>query len=137
MKNVSLDKPSAVLDQIIPDNPNAPYDMKHVIREIVDNGEMFEIHKDFASNIICGFARIEGRTVGMVANQPLVLAGCLDINASRKAARFVRFCDAFNIPIVTLVDVPGFMPGYLKRLVELYLKVQNYYSPMQRPLCQK
>ena len=106
-----LDKPSAVLDQIIPDNPNAPYDMKHVIREIVDNGEMFEIHKDFASNIICGFARIEGRTVGMVANQPLVLAGCLDINASRKAARFVRFCDAFNIPIVTLVDVPGFMPG--------------------------
>ena len=106
-----LDRASAVLDQIIPDNPNTPYDMKHVIAEIVDDGEMFEIHKDFASNIICGFARIEGRSVGIVANQPLVLAGCLDINASRKAARFVRFCDAFNIPLVTLVDVPGFMPG--------------------------
>ena len=100
-----------MLDQIIPDNPNTPYDIKHVIAEIVDDGEMFEIHKDFASNIICGFARIEGRSVGIVANQPLVLAGCLDINASRKAARFVRFCDAFNIPLVTLVDVPGFMPG--------------------------
>ena len=106
-----LDKPSAVLDQIIPDNPNAPYDMKLIIREIVDDGALFEIHKDFAANIICGFARIDGRTVGVVANQPLVLAGCLDINASRKAARFVRFCDAFNIPLVTLVDVPGFMPG--------------------------
>ena len=106
-----LDRPSLVLDQIIPDNPNAPYDMKLIIQEIVDNGEMFEIHKDFAANVICAFARIEGRTVGIVANQPLVLAGCLDINASRKAARFVRFCDAFEIPIVTLVDVPGFMPG--------------------------
>ena len=106
-----LDRPSLVLDQIIPDNPNAPYDMKLIIQEIVDNGEMFEIHKDFAANVICAFARIEGRTVGVVANQPLVLAGCLDINASRKAARFVRFCDAFEIPIVTLVDVPGFMPG--------------------------
>jgi len=109
--NDPLDRPSVVLDQIIPDNPNAPYDMKLIIQEIVDNGEMFEIHKDFAANVICGFARIEGRTVGIVANQPLVLAGCLDINASRKAARFVRFCDAFEIPIVTLVDVPGFMPG--------------------------
>lgn len=109
--NDPLDRPSVVLDQIIPDNPNAPYDMKLIIQEIVDNGEMFEIHRDFAANVICGFARIEGRTVGIVANQPLVLAGCLDINASRKAARFVRFCDAFEIPIVTLVDVPGFMPG--------------------------
>ena len=106
-----LDRASQVLDQIIPENPNEPYDMKLIINEIVDNGEMFEIHKDFASNIICGFARIEGRTVGVVANQPLVLAGCLDINASRKAARFVRFCDAFEIPLVTLVDVPGFIPG--------------------------
>lgn len=106
-----LDRPSLVLDQIIPDNPNAPYDMKLIIQEIVDNGEMFEIHTNFAANVICAFARIEGRTVGVVANQPLVLAGCLDINASRKAARFVRFCDAFEIPIVTLVDVPGFMPG--------------------------
>ena len=106
-----LERASAVLDQIIPDNPNTPYDMKQVIAQIVDDGALFEIHKDFASNIICGFARIEGRTVGVVANQPLVLAGCLDINASRKSARFVRFCDAFNIPLLTLVDVPGFMPG--------------------------
>jgi len=105
------DRPSAVLDGIIPDNPNMPYDMRAVITEIVDEGDIFEIHRDFAANIICCFARIEGRTVGIVANQPLVLAGCLDINASRKAARFVRFCDAFNIPLVTLVDVPGFMPG--------------------------
>ena len=105
------DRPSPALDQIIPDNPNMPYDMKQVIAEIVDEQDYFEIHSQFAANIICCFARIDGRPVGIVANQPLVLAGCLDINASRKAARFVRFCDAFNIPIVTLVDVPGFMPG--------------------------
>jgi len=105
------DRPSPALDQIIPDNPNMPYDMKQVIAEIVDEQDYFEIHSQFAANIICCLARIDGRPVGIVANQPLVLAGCLDINASRKAARFVRFCDAFNIPIVTLVDVPGFMPG--------------------------
>ena len=107
----SVDRPSAVLDGIIPDNPNMPYDMKKVVGEIVDEGDIFEIHENFASNIICCFGRIDGQSVGIVANQPLVLAGCLDINASRKAARFVRFCDAFNIPLVTLVDVPGFMPG--------------------------
>tara|TARA_B100000963_G_scaffold64327_1_gene52277 strand:+ start:2556 stop:4088 length:1533 start_codon:yes stop_codon:yes gene_type:complete len=106
-----VNRPSAVLDGIIPDNPNMPYDMKKVVREIVDEGDIFEIHENFASNIICCFGRIDGQSVGIVANQPLVLAGCLDINASRKAARFVRFCDAFNIPLVTLVDVPGFMPG--------------------------
>ena len=105
------DRPSPALDQIIPDNPNMPYDMKQVIAEIVDEQDYFEIHSQFAANIICCLARIDGRPAGIVANQPLVLAGCLDINASRKAARFVRFCDAFNIPIVTLVDVPGFMPG--------------------------
>ena len=105
------DRSSPALDQIIPDNPNMPYDMKQVIAEIVDEQDYFEIHSQFAANIICCLARIDGRPVGIVANQPLVLAGCLDINASRKAARFVRFCDAFNIPIVTLVDVPGFMPG--------------------------
>ena len=105
------DRPSLALDQIIPENPNMPYDMKAVISEIVDDGDFFEIHSNFAANIICCLARIEGRTVGIVANQPLVLAGCLDISASRKSARFVRFCDAFNIPVVTLVDVPGFMPG--------------------------
>ncbi|MEK9899483.1 MAG: acyl-CoA carboxylase subunit beta, partial [Rhodospirillaceae bacterium] len=106
-----IDRPSAVLDQIIPANANMPYDMRQVVLQIVDNGEFFEIHTNYAANIIVGFGRIDGRTVGIVGNQPMVLAGCLDINASRKAARFVRFCDAFNIPLVTLVDVPGFMPG--------------------------
>jgi propionyl-CoA carboxylase beta chain len=106
-----IDRPSAVLDAIIPDNANTPYDMRQVVLQIADNGEFFQIHQNFAANIIVGFARIDGKTVGIVGNQPMVLAGCLDINASRKAARFVRFCDAFNIPLVTLVDVPGFMPG--------------------------
>ncbi|MBO5596081.1 MAG: acyl-CoA carboxylase subunit beta [Bacteroidales bacterium] len=99
------------LNAIIPDNPNKAYDMYGVIGAIVDDGQFFEIHKDFAKNIIVGFARFNGRSVGIVANQPKVLAGVLDINASRKAARFVRFCDAFNIPLVTLVDVPGFLCG--------------------------
>ncbi len=99
------------LDTLVPDNPNQPYDMKELILKIADEGDFFEIQKDFAGNIICGFIRLEGQTVGVVANQPMVLAGCLDIDASRKAARFVRFCDAFEIPILTLVDVPGFLPG--------------------------
>ena len=99
------------LNAIVPDNPNKAYDMYAVIRSIVDDGDFFEVHKDFAKNIIVGFAHMNGRSVGVVANQPAVLAGVLDINASRKAARFVRFCDAFNIPLVTLVDVPGFLPG--------------------------
>ncbi len=99
------------LDTLIPDNPNQPYDMKELILKVADEGDFFEIQKDFAANIITGFLRIEGQTVGVVANQPLVLAGCLDIDSSRKAARFVRFCDAFEIPILTFVDVPGFLPG--------------------------
>ncbi|MDR2125639.1 MAG: acyl-CoA carboxylase subunit beta [Prevotellaceae bacterium] len=99
------------LNDIIPDNPNKPYDMYEVIGAIVDNGEFLDVQKNFAANIITGFARFNGISVGIVANQPKVLAGVLDINASRKGARFVRFCDAFNIPIVTLVDVPGFLPG--------------------------
>ncbi len=99
------------LNDIIPDNANKPYDMYEVIGGIVDNGEFLEVHRDYAANIIVGFARFNGISVGIVANQPKVLAGVLDCNASRKAARFVRFCDAFNIPIVTLVDVPGFLPG--------------------------
>ena len=99
------------LNEIIPDNPNKAYDMYKVIGSVVDDGEFLEIHKDFAKNIIVGFAHMGGRSVGVVANQPAVLAGVLDINASRKAARFVRFCDAFNIPLVTLVDVPGFLCG--------------------------
>ncbi len=99
------------LDTLIPENANQPYDMHEVIRKMVDEGDFFEVQPAHAGNIICGFGRMEGATVGVVANQPMVLAGCLDINASKKAARFVRYCDAFNIPIVTLVDVPGFLPG--------------------------
>jgi len=99
------------LEQIIPDNPGKPYDVKDVIRRVVDNGEFFEVHELYAQNIVVGFARLDGYPVGVVANQPAVLAGVLDIDASIKAARFVRFCDAFNIPILTFVDVPGFLPG--------------------------
>jgi len=99
------------LDTLIPDNPNKPYDMKELIHKIADEGDFFEIMPDYAQNIIVGFGRMNGQSVGFVANQPMVLAGCLDIDSSIKAARFVRFCDAFNIPLVTLVDVPGFMPG--------------------------
>ncbi|KAG1647382.1 Propionyl-CoA carboxylase beta chain [Nymphon striatum] len=99
------------LDTLVPENPNQPYDMHEVISKIADEGDFFEIQKDHAGNILCGFIRLNGETVGVVANQPMVLAGCLDIDASKKSGRFVRFCDAFNIPILTLVDVPGFLPG--------------------------
>ncbi len=104
------------LDTLIPDNPNQPYDMKELVTKVADEGDFFEIQRDFAANIVTGFIRVEGQTVGVVANQPMVLAGCLDIDASRKAARFVRFCDAFEIPILTLVDVPGFLPGVSQEL---------------------
>jgi acetyl-CoA carboxylase carboxyltransferase component len=99
------------LDTIIPENPNKPYDVKDVIAKIVDDGLFFEIHEQYAQNMVVGFARLGGHSIGIIANQPMVLAGVLDIQASIKAARFIRFCDAFNIPIVTLVDVPGYMPG--------------------------
>ena len=99
------------LNDLIPDNPNQPYNMHEVIEEIVDEDSFFEVHKNFAENIIVGFARIAGRSIGIVANQPAVLAGVLDINASTKGARFVRFCDCFNIPLLVLEDVPGFLPG--------------------------
>ena len=99
------------LDTLVPANPNTPYDMKELIQKVADEGDFFEIGKDFGKNILTGFGRMEGTTVGFVANQPMALAGVLDIDSSRKAARFVRFCDCFNIPIVTFVDVPGFMPG--------------------------
>jgi propionyl-CoA carboxylase beta chain len=105
------DREEMSLDTLIPDNPNKPYDMKELIGKVVDDGSFFELQPEFAKNIIIGFGRMEGSTVGFVANQPMVLAGCLDIDSSKKAARFVRFCDAFNIPIVTFVDVPGFLPG--------------------------
>ena len=99
------------LDTLIPDNANQPYDIKELVLKLADEADFFEIQRDHAANVVTGFIRIEGQTVGVVANQPMVLAGCLDIDASRKAARFVRFCDAFEIPLLTLVDVPGFMPG--------------------------
>lgn len=99
------------LNDIIPENPNQPYDMKEVVNTLVDEGSFFEVHANFAENIVVGFARLAGRSIGIVGNQPAVLAGVLDINASRKAARFVRFCDAFNIPLLVLEDVPGFLPG--------------------------
>ncbi|MCK0510460.1 acyl-CoA carboxylase subunit beta [Aromatoleum buckelii] len=105
------DRMDESLDTLVPANANQPYDMKELIAKIVDEGDFFELQPDYAKNILIGFGRMEGQTVGIVANQPLVLAGCLDIKSSIKAARFVRFCDAFNIPVVTFVDVPGFMPG--------------------------
>jgi len=106
-----IDRLDDTLNEIIPDNPNKPYNVKDVIHAIVDQSEFLEVHRNYAQNIVVGFARFNGTSVGIVANQPNYLAGVLDINASRKAARFVRFCDAFNIPLVTLVDVPGFLPG--------------------------
>jgi len=105
------DRAEPSLDTLVPPSANQPYDMHELIRKTLDDGEFFELQPAHAANILTGFGRIEGRTVGVVANQPMVLAGCLDIDSSRKAARFVRFCDCFNIPIVTFVDVPGFLPG--------------------------
>jgi propionyl-CoA carboxylase beta chain len=106
-----VDRADAELDMLVPVEPNIPYDMKELIRRVVDDGDFFEVHEHFAMNIVVGFARMDGRPVGIVANQPAVLAGCLDIDSSVKGARFVRFCDAFNIPILTFEDVPGFLPG--------------------------
>ena len=103
------DEPS--LDTLVPASPNKPYDMKELIGKVIDDGDFFELQPTYAGNILIGFARMEGATIGIVANQPMVLAGCLDIDSARKGARFVRFCDCFNIPIVTFVDVPGFLPG--------------------------
>jgi propionyl-CoA carboxylase beta chain len=110
------DRRDDALLELIPENPNKPYDMHEVVRRIVDDGEFYEVHRDYAQNIICGFAHLGGFSVGVVANQPAVLAGVLDIAASLKGARFIRFCDAFNIPIVTFEDVPGFLPGTAQEL---------------------
>ena len=105
------DRPEPSLDSLVPSNPNKPYDMKELITKVVDEEDFFERQPNFAGNILIGMARMHGQVVGIVANQPMVLAGCLDIDSSKKAARFVRFCDCFNIPILTFVDVPGFLPG--------------------------
>ena len=101
----------AALDSIVPAESNMPYDIKDVIHRVVDDGEFFEVHEHWAKNLVVGFARMDGRSIGIVGNQPAFLAGVLDINSSTKGARFVRFCDAFNIPILTFEDVPGFLPG--------------------------
>jgi propionyl-CoA carboxylase beta chain len=136
----SFDDPErgdASLDTLIPDNPNKPYDMKELILKVVDEGDFFEIQEAYAKNIVTGFARIEGRSIGVVANQPMVLAGVLDSDASRKAARFVRFCDAFSIPIVTFVDVPGFLPGIAQEyggLIKHGAKLLYAYSEATVPL---
>jgi propionyl-CoA carboxylase beta chain len=136
----SFDDPSRTdesLDTLIPENPNKPYDMKELILKVVDEGDFFEIQEAYARNMITGFGRIEGRTVGFVANQPMVLAGVLDSDASRKAARFVRFCDAFNIPIVTFEDVPGFLPGTAQEyggLIKHGAKLLFAYSEATVPL---
>jgi propionyl-CoA carboxylase beta chain len=125
------------LDSLVPDNPNRPYDIKELIAKMVDEGDFFELQEHFAKNIVTSFARMEGRTVGIVANQPMVLAGVLDADASRKAARFVRFCDAFEIPIVTLVDVPGFLPGTAQEyggLIKHGAKLLFAYSQATVPL---
>ncbi len=106
------------LNEIVPTNPNKPYDMKEIIQLLADNGELFEIQQHYAQNIITGYIRLNGKTVGVVANQPRILAGCLDINASDKAARFIRTCDAFNIPLLNLVDVPGFYQEQTKNMEE-------------------
>ena len=122
------DREETSLNTLIPDNPNKPYDIKELIEKVVDEGDFFEVQETFARNIVIGFARMEGRTVGIVANQPMVLAGVLDSDASRKAARFVRFCDCFAIPIVTFVDVPGFLPGTDQRLASV--GVNHNHLPM-------
>jgi propionyl-CoA carboxylase beta chain len=132
-----IDRHDASLDTLVPENPNKPYDMKELILKVVDEGDFFEIQEAFARNIITGFGRIEGQSVGFVANQPMVLAGVLDADASRKAARFVRFCDAFNIPIVTFEDVPGFLPGTAQEyggLIKHGAKLLFAYSEATVPL---
>jgi propionyl-CoA carboxylase beta chain len=132
-----LERIEPALDTLVPDNPNKPYDIKELILKVVDEGDFFEIQEAFAKNIVTGFARMSGRTVGLVANQPMVLAGVLDSDASRKAARFVRFCDAFEIPIVTFVDVPGFLPGTAQEyggLIKHGAKLLFAYSQATVPL---
>jgi propionyl-CoA carboxylase beta chain len=135
--NDDIEREEKSLDTLVPDNPNKPYDIKELILKVVDEGDFFEIGAAFAKNIVTGFGRIAGRTVGFVANQPMVLAGVLDSDASRKGARFVRFCDAFEIPIVTFVDVPGFLPGTAQEqggLIKHGAKLLFAYSQASVPL---
>ena len=123
------------IDEFIPDDPNMPYDMRDLVRKVVDNGEFFEVHEHWALNMTVGFARFDGRSVGIVGNNPAHLAGTLDINASDKCARFVRFCDAFNIPIVTFMDVPDICQGLHRNGVVSSVMEQRYSMRLQRLLC--
>jgi propionyl-CoA carboxylase beta chain len=135
--NDALERTEPALDTLVPENPNKPYDIKELILKVVDEGDFFEIQESFARNIVTGFGRMAGRSTGFVANQPMVLAGVLDADASRKAARFVRFCDAFEIPIVTFVDVPGFLPGTAQEyggLIKHGAKLLFAYSQATVPL---
>lgn len=125
------------LNTIVPTDPNVPYDMKEIIERVVDNGYFFEVMPYFAKNIIIGFARLGGRSVGIVANQPAYLAGVLDIDASDKASRFIRFCDCFNIPLITFEDVPGFLPGYTQENNGIIRHGAKSYMHLQKPLCPK
>ena len=133
--NDPWDRLDETLDTVIPASAATPYDMLEVIRKVLDEGDFFQVQPKHAANVICGFGRIEGRTVGVVANQPLVLAGVLDINSSKKAARFVRFCDAFEIPIVTFVDVPGFLPGTRRNTTASSSTAPSCCSPMPKRPC--
>ena len=127
------DRPCLAIAQILPDSPNKPYDMRRLIDDVVDRSEFLEVHAGYARNIIVGFARLGGRSVGIVGNQPAHLAGCLDIDASLKGARFVRFCDAFNIPLVTFVDVPGFLPGTAQDTAGSSNMARSSFTPTPKP----
>ena len=126
---------NAELDEIVPDDPSKPYDMRQLIKGIVDDSHFFEVMEGYAGNIVVGFARLEGRSVGIVANQPAHLAGVLDIQASEKGARFVRFCDAFNIPLIVFEDVPGFLPGVTRSTTASSRTARSCSMPSARPPC--
>jgi propionyl-CoA carboxylase beta chain len=128
------DETREVLDNIVPESANQPYDMRLVIEGICDTDTFFEVHKEFAENIVVGFARLAGRSIGIVANQPMSLAGVLDINSSKKGARFTRFCDCFNIPLLVLVDVPGFLPEQTRNGMASLQTVQNFYMHLVKQL---
>ena len=129
------DRMDEELDDIVPDDPNKPYHMREVIERVVDHGEFFEVMPYWAQNLMVGFARLNGRAVGIVANNPAYMAGCLDIDASVKGARFVRFCDCFNIPLITLEDVPGFMPGTLRNTAASSATAPSSSTPSARRPC--
>src|SRR5258708_17810197 len=128
-----IDRMDAALDTIVPAESNLPYDIKDIIHRVVDEGEFFEVHEHFARNIVVGFARMDGRSIGVVANQPAYLAGRLDIDSSVKGARFVRFCDAFNIPLLTFEDVPGFLPGTVQEYAGIIRHRPELLFPLAEP----